>query len=129
MLFRARSALRRYDRGRGVKRRERRNSRRSRTSRAGMQTPLFNPASIKLSHQAAAVRWAAEPQRSIWFWVAAMIENQKIRPAMVIGPLGEPLTLESLPPRDTKRWVVRRKAEDVAAVTGGLLTIAEACEG
>ena len=23
-----------------------------------------------------------------------MIENQKIRPAMVIGPLGEPLTLE-----------------------------------
>src|SRR3546814_792925 len=93
-----------------------------------MQTPLFNPASIKLSHQAAAVRWAAEPQRSIWFWVAAMIENQKIRPAMVIGPLGEPLTLESLPPRDTKRWVVRRKAEVVAAVTGGLLTIAEACE-
>ncbi|WP_336960411.1 DUF1153 domain-containing protein [Sphingobium aquiterrae] len=57
-----------------------------------------------------------------------MIENQKIRPAMVIGPLGEPLTLESLPPRDTKRWVVRRKAEVVAAVTGGLLTIAEACE-
>src|SRR3546814_6602763 len=47
---------------------------------------------------------------------------------MVIGPLGEPLTLESLPPRDTKRWVVRRKAEVVAAVTGGLLTIAEACE-
>src|SRR3546814_4148410 len=77
-----------------VQRRERRNSRRSRTSRAGMQTPLFNPASIKLSHQAAAVRWAAEPQRSIWFWVAAMIENQKIRPAMVIGPLGEPLRSE-----------------------------------
>src|SRR3546814_15925497 len=57
-----------------------------------------------------------------------MIENQRIRPAIVIGPLGEPLTLESLPPRDTKRWVVRRKAEVVAAVTGGLLTIAEACE-
>ena len=26
-----------------------------------------------------------------------MLENQKIRPAQVIGPLGEPLTLESLP--------------------------------
>jgi hypothetical protein len=26
-----------------------------------------------------------------------MIENQKIRPAQVVGPLGEPLTLESLP--------------------------------
>src|SRR3546814_9453267 len=45
-----------------------------------------------------------------------MIENQKIRPAQVIGPLGEPLTLDSLPPPSTTRWVVRRKAEVVAAV-------------
>ena len=37
-----------------------------------------------------------------------MIENQKIRPAQVIGPLGEPLTVDDLPPPDTKRWVVRR---------------------
>ena len=51
-----------------------------------------------------------------------MLENQKIRPAQVIGPLGEPLTLNSLPPADTTRWVVRRKAEVVAAVSGGLLT-------
>ena len=57
-----------------------------------------------------------------------MIENQKIRPAMVIGPLGEPLTLESLPAPTTTRWVVRRKAEVVAAVNGGLLTVDEACE-
>ena len=56
-----------------------------------------------------------------------MLENQNIRPAQVIGPLGEPLTLESLPPVDTKRWVVRRKAEVVAAVSGGLLTVDEAC--
>lgn len=60
--------------------------------------------------------------------VFIMIENQKFRPAVVIGPLGEPLTLDSLPPRDTRRWVVRRKAEVVAAVNGGLLTIDEACE-
>ena len=57
-----------------------------------------------------------------------MIENQKIRPAQVIGPLGEPLTLDSLPPSTTTRWVVRRKAEVVAAVNGGLLTVDEACE-
>jgi len=57
-----------------------------------------------------------------------MIENQKIRPAQVIGPLGEPLTLESLPPPTTTRWVVRRKAEVVAAVNGGLLTVDEVCE-
>ena len=50
-----------------------------------------------------------------------------IRPAHVIGPLGEPLTLDSLPPPDTQRWVARRKAEVVAAVAGGLLSIDEAC--
>ena len=58
----------------------------------------------------------------------SMIENQKIRPAQVIGPLGEPLTLDSLPPPSTTRWVVRRKAEVVAAVNGGLLSVDEACE-
>ena len=57
-----------------------------------------------------------------------MIENQQFRPAAVIGPLGEPLTLDSLPPADTRRWVVRRKAEVVAAVNGGLLTVDEVCE-
>ncbi|MFT4026823.1 MAG: DUF1153 domain-containing protein [Novosphingobium sp.] len=57
-----------------------------------------------------------------------MIENQKFRPAQVIGPLGEALTLETLPPPDTRRWVVRRKAEVVAAVNGGLLSIDEVCE-
>ena len=56
-----------------------------------------------------------------------MLENQKIRPAQVIGPLGEPLTLASLPPPQTTRWVVRRKAEVVAAVAGGLLSVDEAC--
>ena len=54
-----------------------------------------------------------------------MIEHQRIRPAFVIGPLGERLGLGDLPPPDTERWVARRKAEVVAAVTGGLLTIDE----
>ena len=57
-----------------------------------------------------------------------MIENQKIRPETVIGPLGEPLTLADLPKPTTKRWVVRRKAEVVAAVNGGMLTIDEVLE-
>ena len=57
-----------------------------------------------------------------------MIENQDIRPSMVIGPLGEPLTVDSLPAPGTTRWVVRRKAEVVAAVRGGLLSLEEACE-
>lgn len=57
-----------------------------------------------------------------------MLENQKIRPVQVIGPLGEPLTLEGLPPANTTRWVPRRKAEVIAAVAGGLLTVDEACQ-
>ena len=57
-----------------------------------------------------------------------MLENQKIRPHQVIGPLGESLTLDSLPPPNTNRWVVRRKAEVVAAVNGGLLSVDDVCE-
>jgi len=49
------------------------------------------------------------------------------RPLEVEGPLGQPLTLASLPPPDTRRWVVRRKAEVLSAINGGLLTAAEAC--
>ena len=33
----------------------------------------------------------------------------------VVGPTGTPLTLRDLPPSDTNRWVIRRKAEVVAA--------------
>ncbi|KQX19417.1 MULTISPECIES: CtrA inhibitor SciP [unclassified Sphingomonas] len=57
-----------------------------------------------------------------------MLENQKFRPHQVIGPLGEPLTLDSLPPAGTTRWVVRRKAEVVAAVSGGLLSVDDVCQ-
>jgi hypothetical protein len=57
-----------------------------------------------------------------------MSENSKPRPTQIIGPLGEPLTLETLPLPSTKRWVARRKAEVVAAVNGGLLTVHEVCE-
>ena len=57
-----------------------------------------------------------------------MQEKQQVRPAQVIGPEGETLTLKDLPPADLGRWSVKRKAEVVAAVAGGLLTIEEACE-
>lgn len=54
--------------------------------------------------------------------------SPNIRPAMVAGPEGEPLTLLGLPPRETTRWTARRKAEVLAALNGGLLTAREACE-
>lgn len=45
-----------------------------------------------------------------------------------IDPFGEPLTLETLPPTDTVRWVPRRKAQVVCAIRGGLISRQEACE-
>jgi hypothetical protein len=35
--------------------------------------------------------------------------------------------LDDLPPPDTKRWVIRRKAAVVAAVRTGAITLEEAC--
>ena len=45
----------------------------------------------------------------------------------VIGPAGKPLTLDDLPPPETKRWVIRRKAEVVAGVRNGLISLEDAC--
>jgi hypothetical protein len=56
-----------------------------------------------------------------------MAEQMRPRVKYVIGPDGSPLTIADLPPYDTKRWVIRRKAEVVAAVRGGLLSLEEAC--
>ena len=38
------------------------------------------------------------------------------------------MSIYDLPRPDTSRWVVRRKAEVVAAVKGGLITLDQACE-
>ena len=50
------------------------------------------------------------------------------RPRSVVGPNGGELTIGDLPPANTRRWVIRRKAEVVSAVRGGLLSIAEALD-
>jgi hypothetical protein len=55
--------------------------------------------------------------------------TSSVRPVnQVIGPGGEILTCDNLPPKNTRRWVPRRKAEVIAAVDGGLLTLTEACK-
>jgi len=46
----------------------------------------------------------------------------------VVGPDGSPLSIHDLPPSNTRRWVIRRKAQVVAAVRGGLLSLDEACQ-
>lgn len=56
-----------------------------------------------------------------------MTEQFRLRVKYVMGPDGSPLTIADLPPVTTKRWVIRRKAEVVAAVRGGLLSLSDAC--
>ena len=56
-----------------------------------------------------------------------MTDVYRPRVKYVIGPDGSPLTVADLPPTSTRRWVIRRKAEVVAAVRGGLLSLDEAC--
>jgi len=45
-----------------------------------------------------------------------------------IGHCGQKLTLDNLPPSKPRRWLPRLKADVVAAVNGGLLTVDEACD-
>ncbi|NKB83496.1 DUF1153 domain-containing protein [Ochrobactrum grignonense] len=56
-----------------------------------------------------------------------MTDLTRPRIKYVIGPDGSPLTIADLP-ATTRRWVIRRKAEVVAAVRGGLLSLEEACQ-
>lgn len=54
--------------------------------------------------------------------------TQNAHQLSIRGPNGETLTLDDLPPPGVTRWVTRRKAEVVAAVSGGLLTKTDACK-
>ncbi|HET9353270.1 MAG TPA: DUF1153 domain-containing protein [Sphingomicrobium sp.] len=49
------------------------------------------------------------------------------RSVVVLGIDGRRLRLEDLPPPGTRRWVIRRKAEVVAGVRAGLISLEEAC--
>ena len=53
--------------------------------------------------------------------------RQHRKPMQVIGPFGEALSITDLPKNNMTRWVIRRKAEVVAAVNGGMLSLEEAC--
>ena len=46
----------------------------------------------------------------------------------VIGPQGTVLTLADLPSTNVKRWTIYRKAEIIAGIRGGLLSLEEACQ-
>ncbi|MGB1547405.1 MAG: DUF1153 domain-containing protein [Alphaproteobacteria bacterium] len=44
-----------------------------------------------------------------------------------VRPIGKRMTLNDLPPPNTRRWVIRRKAQVVEAVRTGVLSLDEAC--
>jgi hypothetical protein len=52
-----------------------------------------------------------------------MSRKSQIEPA---GAEAQVLTLEDLPPPETRRWVARRKAQVVAAVQAGLIPLEDA---
>ncbi len=55
--------------------------------------------------------------------------NEGMRASRAGGLSGfePPSSVEDLPPPNTKRWVVRRKAAVVAAVRTGVISLEEAC--
>ncbi len=57
-----------------------------------------------------------------------MSNENSSKPRRVIGLDGQSLTLDDLPPADIKRWTMRRKAEVVLAVLGGLITARNVCK-
>lgn len=59
--------------------------------------------------------------------VAAQPQPREPETAEWLLDIASNVSLESLPPPATKRWVIRRKAEVVAAVRAGILTLEEAC--
>ena len=57
----------------------------------------------------------------------ADLHDEHKRPNYIVGPNGDIITLADLPSPRTTRWVIRRKAEIVLAVHGGLLSLDDAC--
>lgn len=54
-------------------------------------------------------------------------DDDQTRHATETAPATNP-AFENLPPADTKRWVVSRKAQVVRAVEDGSITLDQACE-
>ena len=79
---------------------------------------------VSIDHEA---RDRASAQLNECTPTTAAVNEFRPRVRHVIGPRGRRLTLADLPLPDTKRWVIRRKAEVIAALRGGLLSLEEAC--
>ena len=66
------------------------------------------------------------PQKSIFGGDLKLEDNAPV--SYVIGPQGTVLTLADLPSTNVKRWTIYRKAEIIAGIRGGLLSLEDVCE-
>ncbi len=55
------------------------------------------------------------------------MSEQTNSPDPIIEQVGEPLTMDDLPPPNIRRWIRQRKAQVVNAVQTGRLSLDEAC--
>ncbi|MEZ5669637.1 MAG: DUF1153 domain-containing protein [Alphaproteobacteria bacterium] len=46
---------------------------------------------------------------------------------VILDTVGTPTSVDDLPPPHTKRWVIKRKAQVVAGVRSGLISLEDAC--
>jgi hypothetical protein len=46
----------------------------------------------------------------------------------ILDTVGTPSSIDDLPPPNTKRWVIKRKAQVVAGVRAGLISLEDACK-
>jgi hypothetical protein len=58
--------------------------------------------------------------------MSVQVRCKKVEAVAVVGPNGGLLEVADLPPANTRRWVIRRKAEVISAVRGGLLSLEDA---
>ena len=57
-----------------------------------------------------------------------MIQSESNRPSARPAPASAMPARENLPPPNTSRWVIGRKAAVVTAVNTGILSVSEACQ-
>ena len=55
-------------------------------------------------------------------------EGTRPQRSEALSSTSRPMSLSDLPPADTTRWVPRRKAEVVAGVRVGIITLDDACK-
>jgi len=93
------------------------------------------PVSIDEFHEPVTLVTAAHlsgflsPARAKFGWCAGHTdtENSETPPTAMDTAHSIATSIDDLPPPNTKRWVIRRKAEVVAAVRSGVISLDEAC--